>query len=185
MATAVDVCNKALGRIGVTRITSLSDTSAAGLAVAASFSGASDWVLSNWAWSFAVRRETLYYATEVAAGGTATGGWVYALPGDFLGLVPDLTGTFELEADGVVSAQAPPLEIRYVARIDAVRDWPVLFCDAVAWRLAIEVQPELAPTFLHTQLDAGLALAVRAARRLGAIEKKAGVQGDNVWVLSK
>ena len=52
--TLLEVANRALGRLGVVRITALTDTTAPAKAVSACFPGVPDWVLRSWQWKFAI-----------------------------------------------------------------------------------------------------------------------------------
>jgi hypothetical protein len=77
------------------------------------------------------------------------------------------------------------LNLRYVAQRTDATEWDLAFCEVLAWRLAIEVQPELAPGFAEARLQTGLAQALRNARRLGAIEASDITLENSMWLLSR
>ena len=90
-----------------------------------------------------------------------------------------------MEGGLFVTDQGPPLNLRYVAQVTDASEWDPAFSEVLAWRLAIEVQPELSPVFAESRLQTGLAKALRAARRSGAIETAGGPLEDNVWLVSR
>ena len=182
--TLVDVCNRALSRIGVARIAGLNEGSASGRAMAACFPSVPDSVLATWAWAFAIRREVLYYAEPRCVETEAV--WAYELPGDCLAIAPEFVGGSaggKMESGLFVTDQGPPLNLRYVAQVTDASEWDPAFSEVLAWRLAIEVQPELSPVFAESRLHTGLTKALRAARRLGAIETSGGPLADSLWLV--
>ena len=90
-----------------------------------------------------------------------------------------------MESGLFVTEQEPPLNLRYVAQITDPSEWPPAFCEVLAWRIAIEVQPELAPAFAESRLQAGLAEALRTARRTGAIESGGITLEGGLWLVSR
>ena len=183
--TLVDVCNRALSRIGVARIVALNENSASGRAMSACFPSVPDSVLAMWAWPFAIRREVLYYAHAQCID-NPTAKWAYELPGDCLAIAPEggKQGG-KMEGGLFVTKQGPPLNLRYVAQITDASEWDPAFCEVLAWRLAIEVQPELAPVFADTRLQTGMSQALRSAWRTGAIESNGATLEDSLWLLSR
>ena len=201
----LDVCNRALSRIGVARIVALNESSAAARAMSACFPSVPDSVLASWVWSFAIWREELYYAEQrlVDSGGDGVFLWAYELPADCLAVAPEAGMKIGAAVDGgngglwarveggwLLTEQGPPLNLRYVAQVTDASAWDPAFCEVLAWRLAQEVQPELAPGFAVAQLASGLAAALRSARRCGAIEGPSGLMGavgveDGRWLVSR
>ncbi len=199
--TLLDVCNRALSRIGAARIAGLNEGSASGRAMSACFPSVPDSVLATWAWAFAIRREVLYYAEPRCVETEAV--WAYELPGDCLAIAPEFVGGApegrktgwwpaggtatggRMEGGLFVTDQGPPLNLRYVAQVTDASEWDPAFSEVLAWRLAIEVQPELSPVFAESRLQTGLTKALRAARRSGAIETAGGTLEDSVWLVSR
>jgi len=157
-------------------------------------------VLATWAWSFAIRREVLYYAEPRCVETEAV--WAYALPGDCLAIAPEFGGAPEGRKTGLwpaggtatggwmegglfVTDQGPPLNLRYVAQVTDASEWDPAFSEVLAWRLAMEVQPELAPVFAESRLQTGLTKALRAARLSGAIEANGATLEDRLWLGSR
>jgi Phage capsid protein len=90
-----------------------------------------------------------------------------------------------MEGGLFVTDHGPPLNLRYVAQITDASEWDPAFSEVLAWRLAMEVQPELAPVFAESRLQTGLKKALRAARRSGAIEANGATLADSFWLLSR
>ena len=184
--TLLDVCNRALSRIGVARIAGLNEGSPSGRAMSACFPSVPDAVLATWPWSFAIRREVLYYAEPRCVETAAA--WAYELPADCLAIAPEFGGGSaggKMEGGLFVTEQGPPLNLRYVAQITDASEWDSAFCEVLAWRLAIEVQPELAPAFAEARLRTGLSNVLRTARRTGAMESNGATLADSTWLLSR
>jgi hypothetical protein len=167
--TLLEVANRALGRLGAVRITALTDTTASAKAVAACFPGVPDWVLRSWRWRFALRREALFSPEPVPGGAYA---WRYALPADYLGWAAceEDTEALVLEGLGVLSDREAPLWLRYVAQVTDPGQWDPAFAEVLSWKLAVEMQPELAPAVSPFTLSSDFASALKQAHRSGAIE---------------
>jgi hypothetical protein len=90
-----------------------------------------------------------------------------------------------MEGGLFVTDQGPPLNLRYVAQVTDASEWDPAFSEVLAWRLAIEVQPELAPAFAEARLRTGLSNALRMARRTGAMESNGATLADSPWLLSR
>ena len=165
--TLVDVCNRALSRIGAVRISALTDTSASAKAAAACFPSVPDWVLRSWRWKFAIKRQAITAPTPADETGWA---WRYALPPDCLALAVNGDAGLLVEGSVVLSNQDEPSWVRFVTQVTDPAQWDPAFAEALSWKIAMEVQPELAPTLSALTLLNNFRLAIREAQRSGAIE---------------
>lgn len=151
MSSVVDVCNKALDKLGHGPITSLADgTKAANLCTRA-WPLIRDQVLRDHPWNFAVKRAVLPPSTTAPGWGFST---AFPLPNDNLRLleVRDLsTDEYSVE-DGSILADATTLYIRYIYRVTDPNRYDALFIDAAACRLAFELCEAL--TQSNTKKDA-------------------------------
>ena len=185
--TIVDVCNRALSRIGVARIVALTEGSVTARAISACFPSVPDSTLASHVWSFAISRKVLDSA-EPRTIENASSIWAYELPTDCLAVAPEQEcggpGGW-MEGGLFLTGHSPPLTLRYVAQMTDASVWNPAFCEVLAWRLALEVQPELAPGFAEARLQTGLAKALRNARRLGAIEASGTTLENSVWLVSR
>lgn len=138
MASVVDVCNKALDKLGSNPITSLADgTKAAGLCLR-NWPLVRDQVLRDHPWNFAVKRANLAPADPAPSWGFESR---FPFPSNLLRLmeVRDLT-TNEYQVEGKsILADGDVVYIRYVARVEDPNEFDALFVDAVATRLAFEL----------------------------------------------
>jgi hypothetical protein len=181
VASDVDICNMALGHIGVSEaIEDLTGTTLESQTCALHFAPARDSLLAEYAWPFATRRAVL---AEVEGAVRTDWAYVYALPSDCLnarGLVtpgdrnPPVEGRypFRLEAadDGeslVLLTDLEAAELVYTLQHTTTAAWPPGFVDTLALRLAARLASPL-------KKDARLALALAqsadmAAQRAAAV----------------
>lgn len=167
MADVVDICNMALGHIGVTElVTDIEDTTPEAEQCALHLPTLRDGLLAEYAWPFATRRAVL---AEVADVTRTDWDYVYALPDDCLSartlVLPGVRNPpaearypFHVEAgeaDGelVLLTDLEAAELIYTARREVAEKWPPHFVTALALRLA----SRLAPAF---KKDARLGMAL-------------------------
>ena len=169
MATTIlAVCNRVLSKIGAPRINALTDDTSPALALAACFPAVPDWVLRAYRWRFALKRAVLAEADAVPAFGY---GWSFTLPDDCLATAPEAyTADWTVEGRSLLTNETPPLRLRYIAHTPDASQWDPAFAEVLACRLAIELQPELAPMRSEAQLHNAYKQAVSLAIRSGAIE---------------
>jgi hypothetical protein len=187
--TLLEVCNRALSRIGVARIGALTEATAGARAVAACFPSVPDWVLRIWRWSFAIKRVPLLNPQDASETGYA---WRYELPADYLNWAGDALGEFHsgvlsvVEGGSLLTDKGSPFELRYVSRVIDAGDWDAAFAEVVAWKIALEVQPELAPGAVVATLLNEFHESLRDAHRSGAIEMvlSMGTAGDD-WLIAR
>lgn len=151
MASAVDICNIALGRIGQGQfITALTGTTAEAQACRIFYPGARDTTLSRLWWQFATGRKVL----ATLALERTNWEFVYGLPGDCLdarylvveGVAeprPDERKAFALENDAtagrVLLTNEEEAELVYTRKVEDPTLFSPLFADAVAWKLASDL----------------------------------------------
>jgi hypothetical protein len=138
LATELDICNLALQKLGAKAISSLTEDTRNGRAMALAYPIARDAELSDNPWSFAIER------VQLAADATAPAfgkGYSYPLPADFLMLAPpDATDNYndrdwEIEGNKIFTDYSAPLNVRYVKRPE-VGMFTSLFVEALSSRLA-------------------------------------------------
>ncbi len=166
--TTLAVCNRALSKIGAPRITALSEDTPSALAVGACFPSLPDWVLRAYRWRFALKRAVFAEADAVPAFGY---GWSFTLPDDCLTTAPEEDAAdWTVEGRSLLTNQTPPLRLRYIAQMPDASLWDPAFAEVLACRIALEVQPEIAPLRPEASLQAVYKQAVSLAIRSGAIE---------------
>lgn len=138
MPSIIDVCNKALDKVGQNPITSLGDGGKAANACNRNWPLVRDTVLRDHPWNFAMAREVLAPSTVAPAWGFTA---KFPIPSDFLRLIEirDLsTNEYQLE-NGHIHANATALYIRYIKRVTDPNVYDSLFVEAVSTRLAAEM----------------------------------------------
>ncbi len=206
MATKIEVANRALSKLGESRITSLDDNTKASRAISAAFDIVRDDEIRAHGWSFAMRRVQLAASTESPAYEYA---FAYPLPTDCLRVwmigdwycnspsIADYRGAgdgfYTIEGRSILTSEARspdsvpgPLRLRYLAKVEDTTQWDANFIEAFACRLAIEVCDELTQS---TTKKSGMwqeyDQAIRRARRVNAIELPPEYVADDTWLLSR
>lgn len=198
MASVIQVCNRALTKLGAARITSIDDDVKAARALKSAFDDVRDDELRAHRWQFAMRRTTLAaLATAPAFGYT----YQYQVPTDFLRLdmvddrFPDAVldnyiGAEELdyalEGNVILTDIAAPLKLRYIAQVTDPTAWDVNFREALACRLAAELAEDLTQSNQKRQLAwSEYDRSIKQAIRSSAIEKLPVTGPDNAWIISR
>lgn len=138
MPSVVDICNKALDKLGQGPITSLDDGTKSANLCSRNWEMVRDEVLRDHPWNFAVRRAALAASTEIPAWGFA---YKFPLPADNLRLleVRDLsTAEYQVES-GTILANDSVLYVRYIREVSDPNEYDVHFVNTVATRLAFEL----------------------------------------------
>lgn len=186
MASEVEIANRAISRVGGTRITSLTEASVNARAVNAVFTTLRDAELRAHSWNFAIKRARLAADATAPAFGPAN---AYVLPSDYLKLLPpdknqhynDLD--WQIEGRRILSDTAAPLDIRYIYRVTDPNEMDPLFREAFAMRIAMTICEPLTQSNTKIQLiTADYEAAIRAARKADAFEEVAIEPPEDTWL---
>jgi len=185
MASVVDICNRALDKLGQGPIVSLEDGTKSANLCNRNWPLIRDQVLRDHPWNFAVRRAIL--APDV---NEPVWGFNYKspLPSNCLRLieVDNLsTGEYQVEGRAILSNDEA-IRIRFIARIADPNDYDSLFQDAVASRLAVELCESLTQSnskkeLLIQEYD----MILTAARRVDGQENPPAVFEEDEWLLAR
>ena len=142
MPSAVDICNRALSRVGEARITSLLDDSKQARACNSAYTHVRDEVLRAHPWNSAITRASLAKLSSSPSFGYDD---EYQLPADCLRVVEvyETTLPWVVEGRKLLSDEGSPISIRYVKREEDPNQWDSLLASAVSARLALELCEEL------------------------------------------
>jgi hypothetical protein len=146
MASKVEICNRALQKLGAKRITALTDDSVNARACNFAYDPVRLAELQAHPWAFAVKRATL---AASATAPTHTKTRIFPLPADYLRLLPNdpeenfNTIEWQVEGNNIVTNDDAPLNIRYVADITDPNAFSALFREALSAKLALELAEEL------------------------------------------
>lgn len=138
MPSVVDVCNKALDKLGHGPITSLADGNKAANLCDRNWPLVRDQVLRDHPWNFAVKRAILAPLTDAPLWGFS---YCFELPADLLRLVEvrDLsTGEYVVEGRKLL-CNSTAVYIRYIQRVEDPNVYDAAFVDSAACRLAFEL----------------------------------------------
>jgi len=175
MATsAVDICNMALARAGVSRVLgSLDEASTEAGVCRVLYPTALEATLASAPWPFATKRAVL---TPLASGGRGGFTYSYNLPSDCItvqevfigrGLREDQKAPFQVETDAdvrILLCDVEDAEVKYTARVENPLTFHPLFTDALGWRLAQDLAISL-----HKDEDLHTRMASRANNRFERI----------------
>jgi hypothetical protein len=171
----VAIANRALQKLGAGRISSLAQDHPNARSMSAAYPIIRDELLRRYTWGFSVKRASIAADGDQTAWGSHNR---YSLPNDFLRLIrDDESGSnvdWRIEGLYVVTDDASPLKIRYVASIDDPNFYDSLFVEAFASKLAYECCEEI--TQSSGKKDRALRdfdNAIATATSTGALEKPA------------
>jgi hypothetical protein len=156
MPSVVDLCNKALDKLGHGPIASLDDNTKAARLCTRNWPLVRDAVLRAHPWNFAIKRDVLAPVDLTVTEAAKQWGFSnkFPFPADMLRLVEvrDLsTSDYQVEGRAIL-ANTTVLYIRYVGREEDPNQYDVLFFDAAAAHLAFELAEPL--TQSNTKKDA-------------------------------
>jgi hypothetical protein len=150
MASQVDVCNRALIKLGAGQITSITDNNKQARTLSALWDTVRKAELAKRFWNFALQRTSLPALSTTPNWGY---GYAYQLPVDFLKLAqvndvfiaPGLQdyrnqddSPYAIEGDQILTDFGAPLKIRYVMDVTDSSLFDPLFAEALASRMAYE-----------------------------------------------
>ena len=198
MASVIQIANRALTKLGSARIISLDDDNKQARAVKSCYEDLRDDELRSHRWSFAMKRTSLPADSEAPAFGFT---YAYTLPADFLRLdmvndefpavVMDNysgaeTNDYAIEGNKILANIAPPLKLRYIARIEDPNQYDVLFREALSCRIAAELCEDLTQSNQKRELAwQEYKQAVSKAIRTNAIEKPPVMPPDDQFIISR
>lgn len=146
MASEVEICSRALQKLGASRITSLTENTVNARACNFSYTKVRDAELEDHPWNFAVMRAQLAADATPPVFGRAN---AFELPADFIKLLPtypeDNVNSLDHQIEGrkIYTDDGAPLEIRYIGRIIDPNLMTPLFRETLSAKLAYELAEEL------------------------------------------
>lgn len=195
MATATDVVNIGLRRIGSTRISNLLNDNSNEARIARDiYDEARRDLLSQHTWNFAIKRDQLTVSAT-----TPEFGWDYAypLPDDFLRVI-SVTQTdtdeaivpykleFQSGDDRVILTNSNQLYLRYVFDCDDVSIYTAPFRDALSWRLARDFAAALSKSSASAELAEKMFIrTLNKAKALDGVEDWPEKMSEGDWVAAR
>jgi len=184
MASKVEICNRALEKLGAGSITSLADDTVEARACALLFDTARDAVLRRYAWNFAVKRTNLAALAAAPSWGFDA---AYPLPADCLRVleVQD-DDAWAVEEGNILSDVGDPIYIRYIAQITDTAQFDPLFVEALASKLAYEMAEHLTQSSTKKdQAAKDFAATLLEAARTDGLESTPSTLPEGSWLDSR
>ena len=154
--TQTEIANRALIKLGDLTIIDVNADDEKAILVRNAWNSLRDDELRSHAWSFAIKRELLPALARPPAWEYA---YAYQLPADCLRVIsagdevgapvdysvynPAAGSKYKIEGRELLTDFAPPLRLRYVARIENASLWDACFIECFACRLAAELAHKL------------------------------------------
>ena len=185
----VTIANRALQRLGATRISSLTQNHPNARSINNAYDPVRLRLLRLYAWSFSKKRASVAALNTQTVYGNLN---QFPVPADFIRLMRDQLpdGPFgrhdwEIEGGNIVTSDGSPLQFRYLADISDPAQFDPLFIEAFACTLAYEICEEVTGSTEKRQLlAADLKQIIREARYANAIERDADVPNEDDWILA-
>jgi hypothetical protein len=184
MVSTVDICNRALQKLGHTKITSLDDDVKAARESQRAYALVRDAVFRDHPWNCLLRRASLAALSEAPAWGFA---YQYQLPVDCLRVVEvEAACDWRVEGRRVLSDAGAPLNILYIRQEDDPEQYDLLLVEALAGRLAAELAEALTQSNTKKEMGERAYLETLAqARRADAQESAAQRLFRSSWLESR
>jgi hypothetical protein len=199
MASAVDIANSALTKLGADRILNMNDAQKEARDINAIFTMRRDALLRAYNWSFAMTRASLSALADAPTWGYS---YFYQMPSDCVRVVqvsdewvvnsladyisgPDAE-PYRIEGRKIATDFGAPLKIRYVQRITDTGNFDAMFTEAFACDLAYHACESITQSNSKKEgLKDDKREAILLAIRANAIELPPQVIGDDSWILSR
>lgn len=142
MPSSVDICNRALSRVGEARITSLTEDTKQARACNSAYALVRDEVLRAHPWNSAITRASVAKLSDAPVFGYDN---QFQLPSDCLRMVEifDSRLPWVVEGRKLLCDEGSPISIRYVRREEDTNQFDAMLVSAIAARLAVELCEEL------------------------------------------
>lgn len=198
MTSQVDIANRALTKLGASRIISFGDDNKQSRAVSSMFDIVRDAELRSHIWSFSKKRASLPALATTPNWGFE---YEYGVPSDCLRMLmvndiypgPSLedyrngpVADYSIEGNKILANFPAPLKVMYIRRVIDTTEWDAMFVEAFACRLAMEMAEDLTQSNTKRELaQAEYMAALRAAIRANSVEQPPQAMPDNEWLLSR
>jgi len=186
MASVVEICNRALQKLGAKRITVITEDSVNARACNNAYESLRLAELRSHPWACATKRAALAASSTEPLFVKANS---YPLPSDYVRLLPNDDGynynslDWQIEEGNIITDDSAPLNIRYVYDLTDPQIMDPLFREALSSRLALELCEELTQSNQKKEsLRQDYKESIREARRVNAILNVAAKPPESEWI---
>jgi hypothetical protein len=186
MASVVEICNRALQKLGAKRITAISEDSVNARACNTAYDPLRRAELRAHPWSCAVARVQLAASSTDPVFVKQNS---FPLPSDYVRLLPNDEGynynslDWQIEAGNIITDDSAPLNVRYIYDLTDPNLMDALFREALSARMALEMCEEITQSNQKKEsLRQDYKDAIREARRVNAILKIAEKPPEDEWI---
>lgn len=189
MAADVDVCNRALQKLGAKRISSIDEDSTNARACKAALPVLLAAELQSHRWCFSIRRFALAADAVAPEFGRRNS---FTLPAEHLALLPpypEMNSPYRdwvVEGNKIVTSEGSPLYVRCIILVTDYNLMHPLFREALASKMAVELCEELTQSNTK-KADAkdDYKEAIAKAKRANAIESVPAKSPEDSWVTGR
>lgn len=186
MASTVEICNRALQKLGAKSITSLSDGSANARHCTTAYEPIKKRLLEKHDWVFARKRAELAADSEAPAWGRAN---AFTLPADFIKKIEpypeDVNNQddWEIEDGKILTNDTAPIYLRYTYDVTDTSKFPPLFAELLATELAFELCEALSQSNTKKEgLRGDASDIVAEAKKSNAFQRPALAPPEDPWI---
>ena len=188
--SSVTIANRALQRLGATRISSLTQNFPNARSINNAYDTTRRRLLRLYTWAFAKSRASLPMASTQTVFDQLN---MFPLPTDFIRLYRDpgysasvqSRRDWEIEEGNIITTDGAPLNIRYIADITDESKFDPLFVEAFACLLAYECCEEITGSAEKRQLlSADMKEIIRQARFVNSIERNPDQPVEDDWLVA-
>lgn len=185
MPSVVEICNKALDKLGHGAITSLNDGTKAANLCLRNWEMIRDETLRIHPWNFAVKRISLAASAEAPAWGFTS---AFPVPSDYLRLIEILGSDsfeYQIESNNILCDESV-LYVRYIYKVTDPNQYDASFIDVVSTRLAVELcEPLTQSNTKKNELIKDLDMSLTNAKRVDGQENPPVSFVEDDWITAR
>lgn len=189
MAGEVELCNRALQKLGAARITSLEENSVNARAVKLAYETLLSVELQDHPWNFAIQRYSVAEDLVPPAWGRAKS---FTMPAGYLKILPPYPEQnynyrdWIEESGKIITNDGTPLQVRCVMAITDASKMSALFRDMLAARIAWDCAEQLTQSnSKNAQLEAAYEKAKNRAKRHNASQNVPMESVTDTWITGR
>ena len=189
MASKVEICNRALQKLGAERITSLTEDSVNARACNVAYEPVKLSELRAHPWNFAIKRAQLPASATPPEFGRPNS---FPLPSDFVRLMPPYPEAntndldWQIEGKQIYTFDSAPLNVRYIYNVTDPNEMDVLFREALATKIALELCEEFTQSpSKKADIKDDYKNIIREARRTNGIENVAQQPPEDTFITAR